>query len=166
MNRVLLDTSVYGRLVSDETTLQSLEREQETHHIIVYGTRAIRQEIRRTPKNITLEGRKLRILLLNIYDTLVQKDNHDLAYNKLVETLSEDYFKEYKKEGGSLSTQEMSNDLIIIAVATIYQLDIVVSDDERSMFSKSARRAYEKVNKEYGMKNPIFKTYSDFKIGL
>ena len=112
MNRILLDTSVYGRLVNDETTLQSLEREQETHHIIVYGTRAIRQEIRRTPKNITLEGRKLRILLLNIYDALVQKDNHDLAYNKLVETLSEDYFK------------------------------------------------------EYGMKNPIFKTYSDFKIEL
>lgn len=147
MSRVLLDTSVYGRLVSDETTLQNLGREQKIHNLIIYGTRVIRQEIRKTPKNITFEGRKLRILLLRIYDALVRKDNHDLAYNKLIETLSKDYFKEYKKEGGSLSTQEMNN-------------------DQRSMFSKSAIRAYKKINKEYGMKNPVFKTYTNFKIEL
>ena len=161
--KVILDTSVYGRLVSDEITLHHLKEEQETHHFIIYGTKVIRSELRKTPRSTTLEGKKLRILLLGIYDSLVKKDHHDLIYNKLIETLSQDYFKAYKKEGGSLSSQQMKNDLIIIATATIYQLDVVISDDQRSMFSDKAISAYSIVNKEYGLKNPAFKAYSIFK---
>lgn len=159
--RVLLDTSVYGRLVSDKITLQNLEEKQEAHKIVIYGTKILRHELRETPKHMTLEGKKLRILLLGIYDSLVS--SHNLEFNKLVRTLSNDYFKAYKEEGGSLSNQEISNDLIIVATATIYNLDIVVSDDERSMFSDKAIRAYKKVNKDYGMKNPLFKKYNNFK---
>ena len=163
MKRVLFDTSVYGRLVTDRITLQNVEKRQESCQIVIYGARIIRQELRETPKSTTLEGKKLRILLLSIYDSLIKKDHHDLSYNKLVGALSEDYFKAYRRDGGSLPNQEMKNDLIIIATATIYQLDIVVSDDERSMFSDKAIRAYGRINKEYGMKNPIFKTYTNFK---
>lgn len=159
--RVLFDTSVYGRLVSDKITLQNLEKRKEIQQIFIYGAKIIRHELRETPKHVTLEGKKLRILLLSIYDSLVAR--HNLEFNKLVSTLSNDYFKAYKEEKGSLSSQEVSNDLIIVATATIYNLDIVVSDDKRSMFSDKAIRAYKKVNKEYGMKNPLFKKYNNFK---
>ena len=86
-----------------------------------------------------------------------------MEYNKLIETLAEDYFKEYKKQNGSLSEKSIKNDLIIIATATIYQLDIIISNDERSMLSNSAINAYNKINKKYGLKNPEFKTYEKFK---
>ncbi|MCH8004463.1 MAG: hypothetical protein IH934_07595 [Nanoarchaeota archaeon] len=159
--RIILDTSVYGRLVSDKITLQNIEEKRESHRIVIYGTTIVRQELRGTPKHVTLEGKKLRILLLNIYDSLVTR--HNLEFNKLIRTLSNDYFKAYRKEDGSLSNQEINNDLVIVATATIYNLDIIVSDDERSMLSDKAIRAYKKVNKEYGIKNPIFKKFNNFK---
>jgi len=59
--------------------------------------------------------------------------------------------------------RSMKNDLIIVAIATIYQLDIIISNDKKSMLSNSAINAYEKINKEYGLKDPIFKTYKEFK---
>ena len=159
--RIILDTSVYGELTADKETLINIKIKNESHEIIFYGGKIIRQELRETPKHATMEGKGLRILLLEMYDSIV--GYHDLKSNKLIETLSEDYFKSYKDEGGSLSNREMRNDLIIIAIATIYQLDIIVSSDKRSMLSDKAIRAYKKVNQEYGMKDPVFKTYAQFK---
>jgi len=178
--RIIFDTSVYGRLIED-LELANKIGEKIPNEYVIYGNKTIRNELRDTPNDLRLWDKSIRILLLKIYDSFVRKEHHDLGCNKLVGTLSEDYFEAYKKESGSLSNQEMKNDLIIIATATIYQLDIVVSDDERSMFSNmsemqgisehdqkssifdEAIRAYEKVNKEYGMKNPVFKKYTAFK---
>ena len=57
----------------------------------------------------------------------------------------------------------MRNDFIIIATATIYQLDVVISDDENTMLSDKAVDAYMNVNKKYGLKDPKFKKYNEFK---
>ena len=162
MKRIMLDTSVYGRLVEDIGLAEKIGLLVPKEYV-VYGIKTIREELKDTPRKIRLKEASKRLLLLRIYDSLVRKDHHDLKYNKLIETLAEDYFKEYKKEKGSLSNEEMKNDLIIIAAATIYQLDIVVSDDERSMFSSAAIKAYSSVNKRYGIENPAFSLYLEFK---
>ena len=162
MNRILFDTSVYGKLIEDLEVVEKIGK-LIPKEFVVYGTKIIREELRETPKKLKAEDRNKRILLLHIYDSFVKKDHHDLEYNKLIETLAEDYFKEYKKQKGALSEKSMNNDLIIIATATIYQLDIIISNDEKSMLSQSAIKAYDKINKEYGLKNPVFKTYEKFK---
>ena len=162
MKRILFDTSVYGKLIEDLEIVEKIGK-LIPNKFVVYGAKIIREELRETPKKLKIEAGNKRILLLHIYDSFVKKEHHDLGYNKLIETLTEDYFKEYKKQQGSLSKRSMKNDLIIIAIATIYQLDIIISNDKKSMLSNSAINAYEKINKEYGLKNPIFKTYKEFK---
>ncbi len=162
MKKIMLDTSVYGRLIEDLDIVEKIGKLVPGEYVI-YGTRTIRDELRDTPRKIRLRERGARMLLLSIYDSFVKKNHHNLQYNKLIDTLARDYFKEYQRQKGSLSNESMQHDLIIIATATIYQLDIVVSDDERSMLSGSAVKAYSIVNAKYGLKNPMFKKYGDFK---
>jgi len=163
MFRIMFDTSVYGKLVEDDLIREKFERKFNSNEYVVYGISVIRKELRKTPKDIVLGNKKLRILLLTLYDSLVKKKNHDLKINPLIEKLSSDYFKEYKKLRGNLSKKEMKNDLIIIATATIYHLDIIVSNDEKTMLSPICLKVYKTVNKRYGLKDPIFKLYKSFK---
>jgi hypothetical protein len=53
--------------------------------------------------------------------------------------------------------------MMIVAEATISKLDIVVSDDNRTMLSEPAKRAYFSVNKEHNLFTPNFIGYSEFK---
>lgn len=163
MKRIIFDTSVYGNLVMEDAVRKRIEEMAKTKEYIIYGNSIIRKELRQTPKTLILKKRNLRILLLTLYDSFVKKENHDLKINILIETLSKDYFKEYKKNNGVFSDNELKDDLMIIATATIYHLDIVVSNDERTMLSKQLVKVYESVNREYGMKNPLFKNYLKFK---
>lgn len=41
--------------------------------------------------------------------------------------------------------------------------DTSVSGDKKSMLSEKAIRSYEKVNSEYGLANPKWRHYEDFK---
>lgn len=160
MKRVLLDSSVYGRLTENPEIIEILIK-RIPKEFVIYGNEVIRKELRDTPKYVRHEGKNLRILLLNVYRNLTRY--HELKLNKLIEMLSSDYFKEYAKQGGVRSDKKMKNDLILIATATIYSLDIVVSDDEKTMLSPDAIKAYKTVNHRYGIGNPYFITYERFK---
>lgn len=159
----MLDTSVYGKLIEETGVLNRVSNKIKSHEFMIYGNPIIRKELRATPKTFVHGVKKLRILLLNLYDNFIAKDNQNLKLNKLVETLSHDYFVEYKRNKGGSSNEAISNDLAIIATATIYQLDVVISDDERTMLSEKAVSSYKSVNKKYGLKDPKFIKYSQFK---
>ena len=163
MERIMFDTSVYGRLVKEEDVLNKVNDRRKTHEFVIYGAPLIRQELRATPKTALYGAKKLKILLLNTYDSFIIKESQNLKFNKLIETLSKDYFLEYRKNRGNLSNEAMRNDFTIIATATIYQLNVVISDDETTMLSDKAIKSYVNVNKKYGMKDPQFKKYSEFK---
>lgn len=165
MKRMLFDTSVYGRLIYEPEILEKIEQKYK-EEFIIYGCSIIRKELKDTPKHITHGKRKTQIELLNLYDSFILKENHNLKYNKLVEDLSLDYFKEYKKVKGVYSQESIKNDFIIIATATIYQLELIISDDKRTMFSAKAIESYKKVNRRYGLADPEFKEYETFKKGL
>lgn len=162
MRKILFDTSVYGKLVEDSKT-SDLIKEKRKKEFIIYGCSTIRKELRNTPKDIIYGNRKVQTLLLEAYDSLIVKENHNLKFNDLVENLSNAYFKEYRKQKGNLGEKAMKNDLIIIATATIYQLDIIVSNDVKTMLGDKAIQSYKKVNGRYGIKDPEFKTYEKFK---
>lgn len=163
MKRMLFDSSVYGRLVEDSELIGMLLK-QIPEKFVVYGSETIRRELRDTPKYVRHEGKNLRIFLLNIYSSVTRE--HELRLNKLVKILSSDYFVEYVKQGGARSNEKMRDDFLIIATAAIYNLDIVISDDEKTMFSESSIKAYRIVNKKYGLQNPVFLTYRRFKAYL
>lgn len=163
MERIMFDTSVYGKLVEDEEILNKVKEKYQNHEFIIYSTIIIRKELRATPKSVVHGIIKLRILLLNLYDSFITKDSQNLKFNKLVEALSSDYFSEYRKNKGSLSNETLRNDFVIAATATIYHLDVIVSDDEKTMLSEKAVNSYKSVNRKYGLKDPTFKKYSQFK---
>lgn len=155
--RAILDTNSYGELVErDDKRLV----EQLTHpdKIIIYGFSVIRKELRACPPNIQFQKRQLRSLLLEAYDTIVKE--HILVFSDKVIALAEEYVNEYK---GGISRRKMWNDFLIVAIASYYQLDIIVSEDEGSMHSSPAMRAYSTVNAKNKLQMPKFIPFAKLK---
>lgn len=166
MKKVLLDTSVYGRIIEKEEG--ELFKELVKDKIIVYGNKLIRKELRETPKKIKIlekeKLRNLRIYLLTLYDELVKDHSFEITNDML--NLAENYYVTYKELGGNRAKESIFNDFAIIACASIRKIDIVVSEDEKSMLGREAIRAYKLVNKIRKERIPNFINYERLKQGL
>ncbi|MBI5332029.1 MAG: hypothetical protein HZB65_00490 [Candidatus Aenigmarchaeota archaeon] len=159
--RIILDTCIYGRIIEDRLEDKIIDRvNMYKHDITIYGIKVIRNEIRAAPKH-SRDRYDLRTSLLRLYDNLVKE--HIIKLRPLAGNLAALYYKQYVRNGGSVSSKEIINDMIIVAEATIEKLDIVVSDDNRTMLSVHAKEAYYTVNKEHNFLTPNFINYSDFK---
>ena len=162
MKRILLDTNVYGKIVEEQSFLMDLSHLVPVEFVI-YGMPLIRKELRDLSSKVTLEGHSKRNMVLIAYDKFIKKENHSLKTNEFILLLAHKYFESYKKIGGAFSHDEMLSDFTIVACATLYQLDVVVSDDKRTMLSDKARQAYELINKEKQFRTPEFYLYEKFK---
>jgi len=159
--RVMLDTNIYGFIAVEKNPADILER-IATSNAVVCGSTVIRGELRDTPKKKVVGRRKLRLRLLSSYDLLVSdKRNYDV--NELIQKIAAEYNENYK---GSSSWKELENDFLIVATASFHGLDLVVSEDEKTMKSAEAIKAYEKVNKKYELRNPEFIGFQAFKESL
>lgn len=154
--RVLLDTNIYDLLVSSEKNL--VEKIISSEKVVVYGCKVIRNELRDTPTGELVNGKRLRNELLNAYDLVVKQ--HDLQSIDLANYLALEYLKEYK---GNASREKLLNDFLIIAIASIKGIDIVCTQDNKTMASTSAKRTYEKVNKNNYIKSPDIISFEYFK---
>jgi len=152
--RCLLDTNIYGLLAENKKLLFNFEELLKKQNIIVYGADIIRKELRNTPKKIKLEKEKLRLLLLKIYDKSI--NNKELKTNDSILTLAMEYFKQYKKLGGVQSYHNIKNDFIIVAIASLNNLDIIVTEDNKTMASKRAIKSYVKINILHSLRTPKF----------
>jgi len=83
-----------------------------------------------------------------------------------MEKLAEQYYGLYWDLGGTFPKSEMMNDFLIIACASLKNLDIVVSNDTKTMFHELAIKAYTSVNKINRLKLPDFIGYEKFKNGI
>lgn len=158
MKRLLLDTNIYGELILDVDFLKL--REEIRKKFVVHGFKIIRDELRDVPKKVKLEGKNLRISLLHIYDELTNKD---YVSDKKIKKLAESYHGAYREFGGSKAYDKMYNDFCIVACAAIYQIDIVVSEDNKSMLTENALKAYNLVNSLEEERTPEFIGYLKFK---
>lgn len=162
MKRVLLDTSVYGELVIDVQTSDALLSLVPIKYVI-YGVRIIRNELRDISKEAKVEGKSKRNLLLQLYDSFVKKENHNLDMEPIVEVIAGEFYKKYRSNGGSKSLHDMITDLRIVACASFHNLDVVVSKDTKSMLSPEAIEAYKKICNDFGLHVPEFIPYAVFK---
>lgn len=147
--RVMLDTSVYEFLIFSH--LDNLNKKIEEGEIIVYGCNIVRKELRETSKSAKLKGKSFRNALLSAYDSVTEK--HSYPAESVVDFIAEEYWKEYE---GGIAKRKMINDFRIVAVSSIHNLDIIVSEDNHSMKSRLAIEAYVKVNERNGFRTPIF----------
>ena len=106
---------------------------------------------------------KIRTYLLYFYDQLITKENHVLKVNFLVESLAQKYYSEYRKRGGGIGEENIRNDSLIVASATLYQMAILVSSDKRTLLSDHALKAYKHVNDINGLKSPEYLNYKAFR---
>lgn len=147
--RAMIDTNVYALLHSRGLAIVS--QLVESGKLVVYGCKAIRNELRDIPPTVRVDGKSYRNLLLGLYDKLAGK--HDVPMAELAEELAKQYMKEYS--GGS-PERKIYPDFLIVATATMHSLDVIVSEDEKTMKSKQAKIAYYKVNQRNGLTTPEF----------
>lgn len=166
MKKVLFDTSVYGELILDDSTLEKIGTLADDDVMKIYGTKIIRQELRDTPVAERIHGRSKRMKLLQTFDSLVKKEAQMIPVGPVFEALSVEYYRAYRNMGGKHPWSELKADFVIVAVASFKQLDVVVSNDETTFLSARALSAYEKINKENSIINPRFVTYQKYKSEL
>ena len=160
MKRLLLDTNIYGEMIVDEN-LDKIKEGLKQGSLIIFGSKIIRKELRATPKKIKVSGSNLRIDLLSLYDLITAERTLDVE--KETENLADDYYLAYRTFGGAQGKEEMATDFLIVASATLKEMDIVVSNDESTMKSKDAFSAYQLVNSIKKLRNPNFIDYNQFK---
>ncbi len=161
VKQVLLDTNIYGVMVIDFSLDLIKERLSHKKDLIIFGSKVIRKELRATPTKIKMEGSNLRIDMLTLYDELTQQRTIDITSE--MEELAGQYYLSYAKLGGSEKRESIWSDFLIVATATLKQMDIVISNDENTMKSKEAKSGYELVNEIRKLRNPQFLNYEQFK---
>lgn len=161
MKRLLLDTNIYGLIVVDPERRTIHAAIHSNKELCLYGFAVVRKELRST-KRIVVDM-NLRMDLLRLYDNLVTK-SYEL--NSEMETLAEQYYGLYQDLGGTFPKSEMMNDFLIIACASLKNLDVIVSHDTKTMFHELAIKAYTSVNKINNLKLPEFISYEKFKNGI
>jgi len=161
MKRIIFDTNTYGLLAIDNERLKVVEKIKINSSLIVYGLKIVRDELRDVPKSIKIRDKSLRIDLLNLYDSITEE--HMLKFDKNTPKIAENYYKAYREFGGSKPKDDILNDFAIVSAASINNLDVVVSNDEKSMLSHNALRAYNLINSVINRRTPEFISYNKFK---
>ena len=161
MKRLLVDTNIYGLIAKDEDRLEIVGKIKISGKIIIYGFKIIRNELRDTPKLIKIQERSLRIDLLNLYDDIVE--DHIIEFTSNITKIAEDYYKAYREFGGTKSKETIIDDFTIVSAGSLNELDIIVSNDEKSMLTENAIRAYNLINSVINKRTPRFISYNQFK---
>lgn len=154
--RVMLDTNVYGIVVGKETDAV-LTKARDSHRTIFYGFSVVRKELRAIPSKWENAEGNFRSLLLDYYDKLIGV--HTFVPTKRLESLAQQYSDEYS---GGISKRKLWNDFLIVACASVHNLDIIVSEDKHSMQSELALKVYDAVNSKYGLKTPVIHSIKAF----
>ena len=161
----LFDTNIYGKIAVDPQRSQLIEQIIR-RQFLIHNFKPIREELRRTPKSKTIKKRRnLRVLMLSIYNQIASK--REIPLTKDIRSLAEDFYKEYRSQGGAVGKKSIIDDLRIVACATLKGFDIIVSDDNRTMRSTKALRAYARVAvAQHNRRTPTFYGYNELKRAL
>ena len=165
MLRLILDTNIYSFIAEDKKVKEITTRMKDNRDLKVYGYKLIKEEIKSIPKKKQFQDHKYRTLLINLYNNLI-KEQYNESSN--ITKLAELYYKEFQKLSGKRSFNDLRVDFEIVACATIHNLDVIVSSDEKTLKGNIALQAYKNVNVRNKLRMPTFYNFEDLKkaIGL
>lgn len=167
MRRIIIDTNVYEFILKfiEKPILEAILLKKS---IAFYGNSIIRKELREIPKpkKELIDGqlRSLRNILLQLYDYIVGKHHYQIT--KQMEEVADKYFIVYRNLGGLANRHEILNDFRIVACASLNNLDILISEDTKTMLSEVAIKSYKSVNELFGFKTPKFIRFNEFRNSL
>ena len=164
MQRVIFDTNIYGLLMKEENIGLIREKILNDKNFVLYGFQPIRKELRDTPKTEKLGRLSKRNLLLCLYDELTK--GRYLKDSIQINRIALKFYNSYRQAGGIRSWDETNIDVdfTIVACASFYKLDVVVSDDSKTLLSKPAMKAYKHITVKEGLWHPNFWKYSDLRM--
>ena len=158
MRRAILDTSVYGQISKEPDRLELIDR--ISSKLVTYGFKIVRDEIRDVPKKIRINNKSLRLDLLNMYDSIVK--DRTIQLDSGVISLADNYFMAYRQFGGIKTKEEIINDFLVVSAASKNGLEIVATNDEKTMLNPNSLKSYTLVNPIRKFKNPSFINYKSF----
>ena len=148
--RVLFDTNVYGFLTGE--TISKIDELVLNKFISVYGCSVVRKELRNTSKSALKSGKSVRNRLLSMYDSYVPEKRNYLVGSPSI-SLAEEYWQEFTGNG---KKKNIMNDFLIAATSSIHSLDILVTEDIKTMSSVEAINSYKIVNEGLNFRTPKF----------
>ena len=164
MKRILPDTNFY-ELMLKHLEIDKIRKVNESGIIVFYGIDLIRKELRATPKKkvevVRNELLKIRNTLLLIYDLLI--GIHQYKIDSKINQLADNYYIAYKVLKGKAQNEEILTDFRIVACASIHGIDILVSNDNKTMLSAESKKAYVSVNEINKLRTPNFISFEEFK---
>ena len=173
MNKTyILDTNVYGEIIIEKNSEKIIDKIDRDTSLYIYGISIIEKELKSTPKEIKYQNKLLKKAVLLLYKSLIDEN---IKLFPLSEHLANEYYKEFDKLRNSkkyasldskikkYTKEDLKVDFQIIAIASIKNVDIVVSADKRTILSEIAENTYDKINKINNLRTPELVKYSDFK---
>lgn len=161
MKRVILDTNIYGRIIERNEREVVESALSDKSDVIIYGFDVVRKELRGLSQNVRHRGTLVRLALLSLYDNIAK--THIFVTTSSVRALANEYYDIYSQLGGKGRKEDMMNDFLIVACASIHELDLVVSEDRRTMLHETAIKTYQIVNKLRKYRTPEFIGYDAFR---
>ncbi len=159
MLRVIFDTNVYGHLLNEHDADEITDKIKTDRDFIVYGYSEIRTEIRDIPKLNKL-SKKVRLVLLSLYDDLT--DGHIFKNSIRINSLARRYYDYYRNLGGMYGWDtNIRIDFMIVACASINGLDVVYSNDAKTLLAKSSIKSYHHINLKENLRTPNLLKYKD-----
>ncbi|MBU2639613.1 MAG: hypothetical protein KKG75_02795 [Nanoarchaeota archaeon] len=169
----ILDTNVYGELLIEKNSEKIIENIRKDNKIYVYGLDIIERELEDTPIEVKYKNRILKKLVINIYELIIKEE---LKLIPLAKHLASEYYKKFdelRKSGKyykileskikKYTEEDLIIDFQIIAIASLKNIDIVVSTDKRTILSEIAENTYNNINKLNDLRTPELVKYSEFK---
>lgn len=164
MKRLLLDTNIYGLVIENKEGPQ-FEESIKKIGLIIYGCTIVRKELRDTPKQnqmLTENGmRSLRMLLLSFYDAITK--SREIILDDKTQQLANKYLRRFAELTGKTALDHLKNDFLLIACASLNNLDIVVSEDHKTLLSNESIQSYKQVNEKEKIILPFIITYEELK---
>ena len=153
---MLMDAIVYGLILVDRDKDIVVARLKERHDVLFYGCEVIRNELRDTRRG-GYQG-NLRMDLLRLYDQIVKKN---YAVDISVHELASSYSKASSDMG--INPDKMLSDFLIVVCASLKNLDVLISNDTKSMAGAPVVAVYKIVNDIKKIRLPRFISYEQFK---
>lgn len=158
---LILDTNIYGLLAVDKD-LHTLHAILESKPFRIYGLDIIRRELKSAPR-VIVKNVNIHASLLRAYSEHLSKE---YSFEERFAELARAYYVSYCENGGSLPQETLFNDFLIVACASVKNIDIVVSEDKATMLGELQRRSYQQVNALQHIRMPRFIGYKEFKSSL
>ena len=168
----ILDTNVYGELLIERNSEEIIKKLEGDSSLYIYGIDIIKKELGKIPAEVKYQNKLFKEAVLSLYKSLVEEN---LKLFPLSEHLASEYYKKFnelRKSGKyyrslepkikKYTEDDLKIDFQIIAMASLKNIDIVISTDKRTILSEIAENTYSKINNLNDLRTPKLIKYSEF----